>query len=389
MAEKSTYLSLGVSATKDEVHSAIKSQDAGAFKHSFCKLVEDGFDSDYCVAMHADGAGTKSSLAYIMYKETGDLGVFSDIAQDSVVMNLDDLLCVGAYDGMLLSNTIGRNAHRINGEVIKHVIKGYSSFTDKLRTNGIGITMVGGETADVGDLVQTMIVDSTFYARIPKKKVVTCATIKPGDVIVGLASFGQAAYEDKYNSGIGSNGLTAARHLIFDHIYADKYPESYASSIDKNIVYTGKSKLTDPLEGTPLTVGQAVLSPTRTYAPIVGKLLREHFDSIHGMIHNTGGGLAKCKGFGEGLHFIKDNLFDTPPIFKLIGSNGGIGEREMYQVFNMGQRFEIYCDEDFSDTIIETAKSFGVDAQIIGHVEASDSEKNRVTVCDNGRTFEY
>ncbi|MBE6612634.1 MAG: phosphoribosylformylglycinamidine cyclo-ligase, partial [Ruminococcaceae bacterium] len=333
------YMSRGVSATKDEVHSAISKQDKGEFAGAFCKIIPDPCgDPDYCAAMHADGAGTKSSLAYIKYKETGDISALYNIAQDSVVMNLDDLLCIGATDGFVLSNTIGRNAHRVGGEAIKAVIDGYTDFCEMLRSYGVGIIMSGGETADVGDLVNTLIVDSTFFVRMKRSDVIDCDNIKPGDVIVGLASFGKAAYEKAYNAGMGSNGLTAARHLMLSHEYAAKYPETYSNTIDESKVYCGSYGVNDILPGTDVTVVDAVLSPTRTYAPIIKEILDTKREAVHGMIHCTGGGQAKCKNFGNGIHYIKDNLFDTPPLFREIRKNADIGDREMYQVFNMGHR---------------------------------------------------
>ncbi|MBQ8510404.1 MAG: phosphoribosylformylglycinamidine cyclo-ligase [Clostridia bacterium] len=384
------YLSRGVSATKDEVHSAISKQDKGVFAGAFCKIIPDPCgDPDYCAAMHADGAGTKSSLAYIKYKETGDLSAYYNIAQDSVVMNLDDLLCIGATDGFVLSNTIGRNAHRVEGKAIKAVIDGYTDFCEMLRSHGIGITMSGGETADVGDLVNTLIVDSTFFVRMKRSDVIDCDNIRPGDVIVGFASYGQASYEKAYNAGMGSNGLTAARHLMLHHDYAAKYPETYSGTIAESKVYCGSYHVEDILPGTDVTVVDAILSPTRTYAPIVKKILDAKRSSVHGMIHCTGGGQAKCKNFGSGIHYIKDNLFDTPPLFKAIWENGDIGDAEMYQVFNMGHRMELYCGEEDAAFMIEAAKSFGVDAKIVGRCEASADGKNHVTVKANGQTYEY
>lgn len=384
------YMSRGVSATKDEVHSAIKKQDKGEFAGAFCKLIADPCgDPEYCAAMHADGAGTKSSLAYIKYKETGDITALYNIAQDSVVMNLDDLLCVGATDGFILSNTIGRNAHRVDGKAIKAVIDGYTDFCEMLRGYGIGITMAGGETADVGDLVNTLIVDSTFFVRIKRSEVIDCANIKPGDVIVGLASFGKAVYEKTENAGMGSNGLTAARHLLLSHEYAAKYPETFSNTIDDSKVYCGKYKVDDILPGTDLKVADAILSPTRTYAPVIKEILDAKRSAVHGMIHCTGGGQAKCKNFGEGIHYIKDNLFDVPPLFAAIAENSDITERELYQDFNMGHRMEIYCSPEDAEFMISTAKKYGVDAKIVGHTEKSSDGMNHVTIKANGKTFEY
>ena len=384
------YMSRGVSATKDEVHSAISKQDKGEFAGAFCKIIADPCgDPVYCAAMHADGAGTKSSLAYIKYKETGDLSAFYNIAQDSVVMNLDDLLCIGATDGFVLSNTIGRNAHRVNGEAIKAVIDGYTDFCKMLGEYGVGITMSGGETADVGDLVSTLIVDSTFFVRMKRSDVIDCDNIKAGDVIVGLASFGQATYEKAYNAGMGSNGLTAARHLMLSHEYAAKYPETFSNTIDESKVYCGSYGVKDILPGTDVSVVDAVLSPTRTYAPIIKEILDTNRAAVHGMIHCTGGGQAKCKNFGAGIHYIKDNLFDTPPLFKEIRKNADIGDKEMYQVFNMGHRMELYVGAADAQFIIDTAKKYGVEAKIVGRCEASADGKNHVTIVDGGNTFEY
>ncbi|MBQ9940669.1 MAG: phosphoribosylformylglycinamidine cyclo-ligase [Clostridia bacterium] len=384
------YITLGASATKSEVHKAIKNQDKGVFPGAFCKLCEDAAgDKNYCSVMHADGAGTKSSLAYIYYRETGDMSVFGGIAQDSTVMNLDDLLCVGITDGFIMSNTIGRNAHRISGEIISTVIEGYSSFVEKMRSFGVNITMSGGETADVGDLVSTLIVDSTFFARIPKAKVIDCANIKPGNVILALASYGKATYENEYNSGISSNGLTGARHLVLSGVYRDKYPESFSSTIEQGKAYSGKYLLTDKLEGTDITVGKALLSPTRTYAPILKELLDNPQSNISGLIHCTGGAQAKCKNFGNGLRYVKDNLFDTPPLFRLIAENSNIGEKEMYNVFNMGHRMEIYCDEKTAKLASEIASKYNVDSRVIGYVEKSADQNNSVIIKKDGKEFIY
>lgn len=384
------YASRGVSATKTEVHSAISNQDKGVFPGSFCKIIPDPCgDPEYCAAMHADGAGTKSSLAYIKYKETGDLTALYNIAQDSVVMNLDDLLCIGATDGFVLSNTIGRNAHRVNGAGIKAVIDGYTDFCEMLSKYGVGITMAGGETADVGDLVSTLIVDSTFFVRLKRSDVIDCDNIKPGDVIVGFASYGKADYEKSYNAGMGSNGLTAARHLLLSHEYAEKYPETYSNTIDISKVYCGKYGVNDILPGTNVSCVDAILSPTRTYAPIIKEILDKKRSAVHGMIHCTGGGQAKCKNFGRGIHYIKDNLFDIPPLFAAIKENSDIGDAEMYQVFNMGHRMELYCSKDDAAFMIETAKKYGVEAKIVGYTEASADGNNKVTIKDCGKVFEY
>lgn len=384
------YDKLGASATKDEVHAAIKKQDKGVVPGAFCKMIADPCgDENYCAAMHADGAGTKSSLAYIMYKETGDVKYLSGIATDSVVMNLDDLLCAGAAGGFVMSNTIGRNAHRVGGEAIAAVISGYESFVEKMDGFGIDITMSGGETADVGDLVSTLIVDSTFFVRMKKSDVIDCGKISCGDVIVSLASFGQASYEDSYNAGTGSNGLTAARHLLLSNIYREKYPESCSSTLASDEAYTGKYKVDDILPGTDVTVGEAILSPTRTYAPIIKEVLENHREKIHGIIHCTGGGQTKCLNFGKELHYIKDNLFDAPPLFKAIEETGSITKKEMYRVFNMGQRMEIYCDSATAEKIIGIAGKYNVEAKISGRVEKSDSEKNKLTIVDKDEIYNW
>ncbi len=375
------YMSRGVSASKTEVHKAVANLDKGLFSGAFCQLIADPCgDPAYCAAMHADGAGTKSSLAYIKFKETGAYSAFSDIAQDSMVMNLDDLLCVGATEGFVMSNTIGRNAHRVDGNAIKSVIEGYMTFVSKMRDYGVDITMSGGETADVGDLVSTLIVDSTFFVRMKRAHVIDCNNIRPGDVIVGFASFGKADYEDRYNAGMGSNGLTAARHLLLCHDYYTKYPETFSDTIDESKVYCGKYRFHDILPGTDVSVGDAILSPTRTYAPVVKSILDGGRERIHGMVHCTGGGQAKCKNFGRGLHYIKDNLFDTPPLFKLIGENSDIGDKEMYAVFNMGHRLEMYCEEKEAADLIKRAERFGVEARIIGRIEENAGNGNKVTI---------
>jgi len=387
-SSRGAYIARGVSATKDEVHAAIKTQAAGAFPGAFCKIIDDPCgDADYCAAMHADGAGTKSALAYIKYRETGDASAFFGIAQDSAVMNLDDLLCIGAAGGFVMSNTIGRNAHRVGGDAIAAIIDGYKTFTDKMRAYGVDIVMSGGETADVGDLVGTLIADSTFFVRLRRRDVLDCSNIKSGDVIVGFASFGKAVYEDKYNAGMGSNGLTAARHLLLCSEYADKYPETYSSTIEKSMVYSGRYRFADMLPGADISVGDAILSPTRTYAPIIKRLLGSR--GLHAMVHCTGGGQVKCRSFGNGLHYIKDNLFDTPPLFYAIGESGEIDEREMYQVFNMGHRMELYCTEEFAKTAIDTAAAFGVEGRIVGRVETSPGGANRVSIISGTKRFEY
>ena len=384
------YMSRGVSATKEDIHHAIEKLDRGEFSGAFCKLIPDpNGDPDYCAAMHADGAGTKAALAYIKYQETGDFSAYYDIAQDSMVMNLDDLLCVGALDHFILSNTIDRNAHRVDGKAIKAVIEGYAGFVNKMRGFGVNIVMSGGETADVGDLASTLIVNSTLFVRMKRSDVISCDNIRAGDVIVGFASYGKAAYEDRYNAGMGSNGLTAARHLLLSKYYAEKYPETYSNTIDSSKVYCGKYRMEDLLPGSSVTVGDAMLSPTRTYAPVVSDILKERRSAIHGIIHCTGGGQAKCKNFGHGLHYVKDNMFENPPLFRAIAENGDIGMREMYQVFNMGHRLEMFCCEEDAAFLIDTAKKYAVDARIIGHVEKSAQERNTVTIMAGGNTFTY
>ncbi|MEC8238568.1 MAG: AIR synthase related protein [Bacteroidota bacterium] len=371
------YSERGVSATKDDVHRAIASMDKGLFPKAFCKIVPDYLTNDpkTCLVMHADGAGTKSSLAYLYWKETGDLSVWKGIAQDALVMNLDDLLCVGVTGNILLSSTIGRNKNKIPGEVIAAIIHGTEALINDLSKHGIEIHNTGGETADVGDLVRTIIVDSTVTARIKRSDVIDNARIQPGDVIVGLASSGQAAYEVAYNGGMGSNGLTSARHDIFSKILAQKYPESYDSNLPEALVYTGQKSLTE-VTNTPLDVGKLVLSPTRTYAPII-KAIFNHVDrqQIHGMVHCSGGAQTKILNFIDKLHVIKDNLFDLPPLFQLIQEQSGTDWKEMYQVFNMGHRMEMFVSEAVASTLISISESFGVAAQIVGRVEASTKKK--------------
>lgn len=382
------YLSRGVSADKEEVHAAVKNQDKGVFPGAFCKLNEDPCgDRDYCASMHADGAGTKSSLAYVKYKETGDVSVFRDLAQDSCVMNLDDLLCVGAKGPFLVSNTIGRNAHRVGGEAIAEVIRGYNLFAEKMAQFGIELVLSGGETADVGDLVSTLIVDSTFFVRMKRAEVIDNDNIRPGDVIVGFASYGQAIYEDKYNAGMGSNGLTAARHLVFSPYYREKYPESYSNTIDKSLVYCGKRKLEDNLPDTDITVGEAVLSPTRTYAPLVIKLLEEAKGDLHGLIHCTGGGQTKCRNFGKNIHYLKENLFDAP-LFRMIEKDSGMDKKEMYKVFNMGHRLEAFLSPTAAKGAIMLAANLGIEAKIVGYTEKADGI-NRVTITDGANRYNY
>jgi phosphoribosylformylglycinamidine cyclo-ligase len=372
------YAQRGVSAGKEDVHNAIKNVDKGLFPKAFCKIVPDYLsgDEDYCLIMHADGAGTKSSLAYAYWKETGDLSVWKGIAQDALIMNIDDLLCVGAVDNILLSSTIGRNKNLIPGEVISSIINGTETLIAELKQYGVTIHSTGGETADVGDLVRTIIVDSTVTARMKRSQVVDNANIKPGDVIVGLASFGQATYEKEYNGGMGSNGLTSARHDVFEKYLAKKYPESFDASVPDELVFSGSKKLEDSVADSPLNAGKLVLSPTRTYAPIIKEILSQFSNKeIHGMIHCSGGAQTKILHFVENLHIIKDNMFEIPPLFKLIQSESGTDWKEMYQVFNMGHRMELYVPEEIANSIIEISESYNVGAQIVGRVEAASSKK--------------
>ena len=390
--ESQHYIQRGVSSKKDEVHQAIGKLDKGLFPGAFCKILPDSLtgSKDHCFVMHADGAGTKSSLAYIYWKETGDLSVFRDIAMDSLAMNLDDLACVGALDSLVLSNTIGRNRFYIPTEVIQAVIEGYDEALQMLREYNIDISLAGGETADVGDLVRTLIVDSTLVSRIKKEQVVDCAHISPGDIIIGFAGFGQSSWERKYNSGIGSNGLTAARHDLFFHEYAKKYPESYDANIPDNLVYCGSSSLKDPLPGTPLSIGQAVLSPTRTYAPLVKKLLDVFSGQVNGIIHCSGGGQTKCMKFGEQIHYIKDNLFPVPPLFQHIKASTGRSWKELAPVYNLGHRMEIFVsDPTVSDEIISMAKTMGIEAQIIGRCESSTDHSNALTLHVEGEEYQF
>ena len=384
------YNMRGVSASKEDVHNAIKHVDKGVFPTAFCKVVEDflGNDPEYCNIMHADGAGTKSSLAYMYWKETGDLSVWKGIAQDAVIMNTDDLLCIGVTDNILLSSTIGRNKNNIPGEVIAEIINGTEAVAGMLRENGMNIITTGGETADVGDLVRTVIVDSTVTARWKKDRIIPNNRISAGDVIIGLASDGKATYETEYNSGIGSNGLTSARHDTFSNKYASIFPEAYDPSVPENLVFSGKFNLTDQIDEIGLTVGQAVLSPTRTYAPIIKQLLDTHFDDIHGLIHCSGGAQTKCMGFAENIHFIKNNMFKTPVLFKMIQDASGTDWQEMYKVFNMGHRMEVYVPEHIAQSVIDISNSFGVKAQKIGYCEQSNGT-NKVTITSEHGTFEY
>ena len=383
------YSKRGVSASKDDVHNAIKNIDKGLFPKAFCKIVPDyiGNDENYCLVMHADGAGTKSSLAYIYWKETGDLSVWRGIAQDAIVMNLDDLLCVGAIENILISSTIGRNKNNIPGEVISAIINGTEDFLENLRSYGINIYSTGGETADVGDLVRSIIVDSTVVCRMKRANVISCDNIKAGDVIIGLASNGQATYEDACNSGMGSNGLTSARHDVFAKMYAGKYPESFDASIPRELVYSGTKKLNDVDESTQMSIGKMVLSPTRTYAPVILKVLEKFRNDIHGMIHCSGGAQTKVINFIENLHVVKDNLFPVPPLFRIIQSESGTVWNEMYKVFNMGHRMELYVPGEISKEIIKIVEVFNIEARIIGRCEAYDGKK--ITIKSEYGSFEY
>lgn len=383
------YMQRGVSASKEDVHKAIANLDKGLFPQAFCKISPDilGGDAEYCNIMHADGAGTKSSLAYLYWKETGDISVWRGIAQDAVVMNTDDLICVGATDQMLLSSTIGRNKNLIPGEVIAEIINGTEEVLQMLRDNGLGIYSTGGETADVGDLVRTIIVDSTVIGRMKRADVVSNEHIQDGDVIVGLASDGQATYEKTYNGGMGSNGLTSARHDVLGHYLAAKYPESFDPSVPTDLVYSGSKKLTDPVAGTPLNVGQLVLSPTRTYAPVIKAILNALRGQIHGMVHCSGGAQTKVMHFVKDVHVIKDNMFSIPPLFDMIQKESGTSFKEMYQVFNMGHRMEIYLNPKHAEEVIQIAQSFGIPAQIVGYVEGHAGKK--LTIRNQGEEYIY
>tara|TARA_Y100001954_G_C15802105_1_gene600666 strand:- start:528 stop:1703 length:1176 start_codon:yes stop_codon:yes gene_type:complete len=389
VSDTSRYAARGVSAGKEDVHAAIKNVDKGLFPKAFCKIIPDYLTGspDHCVVMHADGAGTKSSLAYMYWKETGDLGVWKGIAQDALIMNVDDLICVGATGPMLVSSTIGRNKHLIPGEVISAIINGTEELLAELREQGIDIISTGGETADVGDLVRTIIVDSTVVARMKREDVIDNANISDGDVVVGLSSFGQAKYENSYNGGMGSNGLTSARHDVFAKGLASKYPESFDPGTDDAFIYTGNHELTDAVDGTPLDAGQLVLSPTRTYAPIIQEFLKEWKSSVNGMVHCSGGAQTKVLHFINDVHVIKGNLFPTPPLFKTIQEASRTSWEEMYKVFNMGHRLEVYTNEAAAEALIEIASSFGVEAQIIGRCEASSHAK--VTIDSENGVFEY
>lgn len=383
------YMQRGVSASKEDVHQAISKLDKGLFPKAFCKIVEDtlGNDPDFCNIMHADGAGTKSSLAYLYWKETGDLSVWKGIAQDAIIMNTDDLLCVGAINNILVSSTIGRNKNLVPGEVISALIEGTEEVLQMLRDNGVHAVLTGGETADVGDLVRTIIVDSTVTCRMRRDQVVSNDTIQAGDVIVGLASYGQAKYENQYNGGMGSNGLTSARHDVFNKVLKTKYPESFDPAVPDDLIYSGKYNLTDRAPGTQLDMGKLVLSPTRTFAPIMVDVLNYMRPRIHGLVHCSGGAQTKVLHFVENVHVIKDNLFETPPLFKIIQEESGTDWKEMYKVFNMGHRMEVYLDERYAEEIIDISESYGVEAKIIGRVEPFEGKK--VTITGEHGSFEY
>lgn len=387
---QSRYDRRGVSASKEDVHNAIKHLDKGLFPKAFCKVIPDFLtgDEEYCLVMHADGAGTKSSLAYMYWRETGDMSVWKGIAQDAIVMNTDDLLCVGVTSDIMLSSTIGRNKNLIPGEVISSIINGTQAFIDDMRRLGVNIYLTGGETADVGDVVRTVIVDSTVTARIKRSDIIDNARIAAGDVIVGLASYGQSVYEGEYNGGMGSNGLTSARHDVFAHYLASKYPESYDNTLPSDLVYSGSCQLTDVEPITGVTAGKLVLSPTRTYAPVITEVLKHHRAQIHGMVHCSGGAQTKVLHFVDGVHVIKDNLFPVPPLFDLIQRESGTDWKEMYKVYNMGHRFELYVSAAIADSIISIANRYNIDAQIIGKVEAA-SNATQLTIKSDKGTFEY
>ncbi|MDX2469873.1 MAG: AIR synthase-related protein [SAR324 cluster bacterium] len=391
MTESKIYEARGVSSSKSEIHDAISDLDQGLFPGAFCKVLPDHItgDSDYCTLLHADGAGTKSSLAYIYWKETGDINIFKGIAQDSLIMNVDDMACVGAVDNLLLSNTIGRNKFHIPGAVIKAVIDGYEEVIAALAIEGVNIKSCGGETADLGDLVRTMVVDSTMMVRMKREDIIDLNNVSPGDSIIAFASYGQARWETGYNSGIGSNGLTAARHDVFSKEYATKYPESYSPEVPEELVYSGKHKLDDPLEGTPLNWGQAVLSPTRTYAPLIKNIIEALGKEIHGMVHCSGGGQTKCQKFGVGVHYIKDDLLPIPPIFRGIQKDQNLTLRDMMPVFNMGHRLELFCNPKHADQILALAKDAQIEAKVIGRVEKSTTDKNQLTIKHDGETLTF
>ena len=389
MSETSRYSQRGVSSSKEDVHRAIKALDKGLYPKAFCKIVPDiaGNHPDYCNIMHADGAGTKSSLAYLYWKETGDLSVWKGIAQDAIVMNLDDMICVGATDNILLSSTIGRNKNLVSGEVISEIINGTEEFLEEMRRLGIGIISTGGETADVGDLVRTIIVDSTVFCRMLRSNVIDNSKIAPGDVILGLSSFGQATYERNYNSGMGSNGLTSARHDMLNKAYAESYPESFDNGISENLIYSGKFNLTDPTEIPGMDVGKMLLSPTRTYAPLMKKILEHFRNEIHGIVHCSGGGQTKILHFIDDIHVIKNNLFPVPPLFRMIREQSGTPWEEMYKVFNMGHRMELYIPEKIASELVTIAGQFNIESKIIGHCEPY--AKRKLSILSEFGKFEY
>ncbi|MBK9791929.1 MAG: phosphoribosylformylglycinamidine cyclo-ligase [Sphingobacteriales bacterium] len=390
MTSTNRYDQRGVSATKDEVHAAIKNADKGLFPQAFCKIFPDHLtgDENYCSIIHADGAGTKSVLAYLYWKETGDLSVWKGISQDAIVMNTDDLICVGATSNFLLSSIINRNKHLIPGEVIKALIDGTNEVVEMLNENGVRVYPMGGETADMGDVIRTVSVDAVMTARFRRDEVIDNANIKTGDVIVGLASYGQANYESQYNGGMGSNGLTSARHDVFSKVYAEKYPEAFDPNTNNEFIYSGSKLLTDTIEGSPLDAGKLVLSPTRTYAPVVKKVIDEiGVHNINGIIHCSGGAQTKILHYVENLHIVKDNLFTVPPLFRMIQEESNTSWKEMYQVFNCGHRLEIYCNPQFAETIISISKSFGIDAQIVGFVESAATKQ--VTIRSDKGEFVY
>lgn len=389
MEKSKRYSGRGVSSGKEEVHQAIKNVDKGLFPKAFCKIVPDYLtgDENYCLVMHADGAGTKSSLAYMYWRETGDLSVWKGIAQDALIMNIDDLLCVGATENIMLSSTIGRNKNLISGEVLSAIINGTEELLAEYRKHGVNIISTGGETADLGDLVRTIVVDSTVVARLKRSEVIDNANIRPGDVIVGLASFGQSTYENEYNGGMGSNGLTSARHDVFNKTLAVKYPESFDPAVPEELVYSGSKNLTDKVPNVPLDAGKLVLSPTRTYAPVIKKILENHRQKIHGMVHCSGGGQTKVLHFVGDVHVVKNNLFPTPPLFKLIQEESSTSWQEMYQVFNMGHRMELYVPEEIAAEIIAISKQFNIDARVVGRVEASTQKQ--LTIKSEHGVFGY
>ena len=389
MTTESKYSKRGVSSTKEDVHAAIKNVDKGLYPKAFCKIVPDllGGDKDFCNIMHSDGAGTKSSLAYIYWKETGDLSVWKGIAQDAIVMNLDDLLCVGAFNNILFSSTIGRNKNHIPGEVIAAVINGTEEVLEELRNMGIGIWSTGGETADMGDLVRTIVIDSTVITRMKRSQVISNHKISDGDIIIGLSSSGKTSYEKEYNSGMGSNGLTSARHDLFAPYLASKYPESLDTTLPYDLIYSGKFRLTDPIAGLNTDAGKLVLSPTRTYAPVIKMIIEKMHSEIHGMVHCSGGGQTKVMHFIDNMHLVKNNLFPVPPLFRFIHEQSGTAWEEMYKVFNMGHRFEIYTDQKNASEIISIASGFNLEAKVVGHCEAS--EKKKLTISSEFGTFEY